>query len=152
MPVGYTVAIAKPIGWYLMPDIVDDQGHKVGHILYRKCWDCIFNDDIDHAKCNGNATDSEDLDAYKDAIKVWHWLSAMGPVPMEMPTQGQGGYDGRCQTPYGHLYLGPNPGNHPGKDRPFYPCACWCQRPELYERKAWERAVKAAVERGDRIG
>lgn len=102
---------------------------RVGyHILYRKCWECIFCEDANHSTCNGDATDAEDTEAYYARLATWSWLNALGPIPMEMPTGS--GLD--LQTPFGLVWAGSNPGNHPGADPPYYACACWCQKPELY--------------------
>lgn len=90
-----------------------DRRRSVMRLCYRRCWQCTFDDDIDHEPCDGDSTDTDDIDWWLEQIKVYEWLHSLGPIPAQ----------------------GPGLHNHPGP-RPHYRCACWCQQPDLYRAAA----------------
>lgn len=112
----------------------------VGCVLYRKCWQCIYETELDHEPCDGNATDIEDVEAWELHIKTWQWCQSLGAIPIEMPESGT------IQTRQGYLR------RFPQFVRPRYDCACWCQRPELYQsdyKDPFVEAIAKAVSEQD---
>lgn len=104
-------------------------------VCVRRCWSCVF-DQCD--SCNGDATDSEDVDLWEHRRRVADWLRSLGPVPVEFPVSPVEFFPGRrgttivarrerivFTTPFGPVDFWDAP-NDPGR-RPSYPCGCWCR-------------------------
>lgn len=122
-------------------------------VCYRRCWSCMFDEDINHPPCDGDATDDEDIDAWHVAQRALAWLRSLGPIPIELPPDShqvarrpdllaKAAAKGMVlpptrpeplyiQTPWG----GVRSNALVDQPRPSHPCGCWCVRPDLYNHQ-----------------